>query len=146
MKHTMEFFKIAKERDGGLSEEEFALLFLVPLLQMAWAHGAISDREKQIIFQSARDYGIEGRHWFNDKLDEWMIYQPSRLFFDQCLEMIRSLLDTMPVQVRNEMRGRLFESCRQVAASAGEKSAMDLNFHVSQEEEELLSTLHEILD
>ena len=44
MKHTIDFFQHAIETNGSLADEERALLFVLPLIQVAWAHGAISPR------------------------------------------------------------------------------------------------------
>jgi hypothetical protein len=124
---------------------ETSILFLVPLVQTAWSHGAISPREKQLIFDAAREDGIDERHQLNDVLDRWLVYQPSTNFFDDCLTQISELMRLMTVKERDEIRTKILSRCRSVAETAGGKSRMDVNHHISREETELLAELQEIL-
>ena len=124
---------------------ETSILFLVPLIQTAWAHGAISPREKQLIFDSAREDGIEERHHLNHILDRWLVYQPSASFFADCLGQIRERLRLMTVKERELTRTKILDRCRNVAETAGGKSPMDINHHISREEKELLEELQEML-
>ncbi len=132
---------VDKSSQNEMSDEDRTLLFLIPLVQMAWAHGAISPREKQVIFDAAREEGIDHRSSLNDTLDKWLVYQPSRQFYDECLGLIKNTLQTMTVKEREQKREKMFECCRTVAAAAGGKSLMDVNHHISLEEKELLAML-----
>lgn len=131
--------------DTDLSEKETALLNLMPLVQIAWAHGAISKREKHLIFSAARADSIDERDLLNDTLDDLLTYQPNRNFFDRCLDRIREELRLMTVKDRTFLRDKILDRCRGVAASAGEKTPMDVNHHISLEEKELLRRFEEIL-
>lgn len=130
---------------NDLSETEETLLFLVPLVQTAWAHGAIASRERHLIFEAARQDSIDARDPINDTLEKFLVYQPSRDFFDECLSLINQKLSQMTVKERNEMRRKIITRCQTVAASAGDKSPMDLNNHISAEEKFLLERFEEIL-
>jgi len=136
---------VYKNSQNEMTDEDMSLLFLIPLVQMAWAHGAISPREKQVIFDAAREDGIDHRSSLNDTLDRWLVYQPSQQFYNECLGLIKSTLQTMTVQERGTKRDKIFERCRAVAASAGSKSLMDVNHYVSQEERELLTELEHLV-
>ena len=136
---------LSKSSQNEMTDEDVSLLFLIPLVQMAWAHGAISPREKRVIFDAAREEGIDHRSSLNDTLDKWLVYQPSRVFYVDCLSLIKSKLQTMTVKERVKKRDKIFDRCRKVAASAGGKSLMDLNHHVSEEERELLTELEQTL-
>lgn len=136
---------VDKSSRNLMTDEDMSLLFLMPLVQMAWAHGAISPREKRVIFDAAREEGIDHRSSLNDTLDRWLVYQPSRPFYDECSGLIKTALKTMTVKVRDQKRDKIVERCRTVAASAGGKSLMDINHHVSTEERELLGELEHLL-
>jgi hypothetical protein len=142
MKH--QFIKELFE-NTDLSEKETALLNLMPLIQIAWAHGAISKREKHLIFAAAREDSIDERDLLNDTLDNLLTYQPNQNFFDRCFERIGEELRLMTVKDRAFLREKIIERCRAVAAAAGEKSPMDVNHHISLEEKELLRRFEEIL-
>lgn len=127
------------------TETEKTLLFLIPLVQTAWAHGAVASREKHLIFEAARQDSIDARDPINDTLEKFLIYQPSRDFFDECLSLINQILSQMPVKERSKMRLKIITRCQAVAASAGDKSPMDINNHISAEEKFLLERYKEIL-
>ena len=134
-----------KSSQSEMLDEDMSLLFLIPLVQMAWAHGAISPREKQVIFDAAREEGIDHRSSSNDTIDNWLVYQPSRQFYDECLLLLQSKLQTMTVKERDQKRHRILTRCQTVAASAGDRSPMDTNHRISPEEKELMAELEEML-
>jgi hypothetical protein len=117
----------------------------MPLVEMAWAHGAISPREKYLIFAAAREDSIDERHEMNDTLADLLRYQPSRAFFEDCLTLIAEKLRLMTIRERTRQNDKILRRCRAVAASAGEKSLMDLNHHISPEEKSLLERYEKIL-
>jgi hypothetical protein len=137
-------FNAARKRGGSrerLSEAEMPLLFLVPLVETAWAHGAIARNEKQLIFMAAREEDIDEKHRLNDTLDGLLTYQPGQHFFDDCLSLIKSELAAMTVKERELKRSRLVGRCRQIAAVAAGNSVMDIDKSISPEEREVLMRL-----
>lgn len=128
-------------RREGLREDEMPLLFLVRLVEVAWSHGAIARSEKRHIFDAARDEGIDHRHGLNEALDELLIYQPGRAFFDTCLALIKTQLSAMTVIERKQKAALLIDRCRRVAAAAGGNSPMDVGGYTSDEEREVLTRL-----
>lgn len=133
------------ESPDELTSEEISLLYLTPLIQTAWVCGGISPREKRVIYEAAREELIDERHHFNDIIDEWLQYQPSQNFFEECLVLINNFLEKMTVKERDKIKEKVLKRCNEVAASAGGKSLMDINHHISPEETHLLNRLREIL-
>ncbi len=133
------------ESTDELTNDEISLLYLMPLIQMAWICGAVSPREKHVIFSAARLAAIDELHEFNNVIDEFLVYQPSRSFFEKCLLLINTRFENMTVKERTEAKAIILQRCRQVAESAGEKSSMDTNHVVSPEETHLLNRFKEIL-
>lgn len=132
--------------NGEPGEREGELLFLVPLVQIAWAHGAISPRERQLVFEAARAEGIDERDALNDCLADWLINQPSRKFFDDSLQLINEKLLQMTVKERELRKASILASGTRVAASAGGKSLMDIEHHISPEERETLNEISAMMD
>lgn len=128
-------------RREKLNENEMPLLFLMPLVEMAWAHGAVARNEKQFIFAAAREEKIDEKHELNEILDEMLMYQPGKQFFAECLEMIKSELAAMTVKNREFKRAKLIDRCKSVAAAAGTNSPMDIERFTSDEEREVLMRL-----
>ena len=133
------------ESTDELTNDEISLLYLMPLIQTAWVCGAVSPREKQVIFSAARIESIDEQHEFNNVIDEFLTYQPSRSFFDKCLHLINTGFENMTVKERTKIKETILNRCKQVASSAGNKSLMDVNHKVSPEEEHLLNRLKEVL-
>lgn len=133
------------ESIDDLTTDETSLLYLMPLIQMAWICGAVSPREKQVIFSAARIEAIDEQHEFNNVIDEFLTYQPSQLFFDKCLHLINTGFENMTVKERTKIKETILKRCNQVASSAGEKTLMDVNHQISPEEAHLLNRLKEIL-
>ena len=134
----------ARKRGGRrerLSDAEMPLLFLVPLVETAWAHGAIARNEKQMIFEAAREENIDEKHFLNDALDELLTYQPGRRFFDDSLSLIKSHLVAMTVKERELKLVKLIRRCREIAAAAGGNSSMDVDNFTSEEELAVLARL-----
>ncbi len=133
-------------RRETLSIAEMPLLFLVPLIETAWAHGAIAKGEKQMIFAFAREEEIDEKHLLNETLDELLVYQPRQQFFDDCLSQIKSELAAMTVKQRESRRSKLIDRCRQIAAAAGGNSVMDVGKSTSPEELEVLERIASEID
>lgn len=128
-------------RREKLNENEMPLLFLMPLVEMAWAHGAVARNEKRLIFAAAREERIDEKHELNEVLDEMLIYQPGKQFFAECLEMIKLKLASMTVKKREIECTKLIDRCKSVAAAAGTNSPMDVEKFTSDEEREVLMRL-----
>lgn len=142
MKHTIDFFRNAINENGKLNEDERTLLFMIPLIQVAWSHGAISPREALAIFEIAREDGIDSTHWFNEKIDTFLVYQPSAKFFEDSTDLINETLSQMTVKEREEQIATLLRRCEKVAASAGDRDPMDVDHRISVEEKHLLNRLY----
>lgn len=133
-------------RRERLSAPEMPLLFLIPLVETAWAHGAIARNEKQLIFTAAREEKIDEKHFLNETLDELLVYQPGQQFFGDCLSLIKSHLAAMTVKERELKSSKLIKRCRQIAAAAAGNSVMDVDKSVSPEEREVLARFASELD
>ncbi len=127
-------------------ENKLQLLFLVPLVQTAWAHGAIARSEKNLIFEAAREDEVDARIPLNDQLDYWLVYQPSRQFFVDCLDKIMAVLQSMTVREREAMKTKIINRCHRIAGSAGGNHSMDVSSFISPEEDETLVEIAERLD
>ena len=142
MKHTIDFFRNTISERGTLADDERTLLFILPLIQVAWAHGAISPREALAIFEIAREDGIDPTHWFNEKIDSFLVYQPSARFFEDSIDLINETLAQLTVKEREEQVATLLQRCEKVAAAAGDRDPMDVNHRISVEEEGVLASLY----
>ena len=126
----------------GYTHGTVQLLYLVPLVQVAWADGQVSLRERDSIMKAARLSGIEENHPACERLADWLDERPSAAFFEKTLHVISALLKALPPEKREASRRDLVSYCTQVAeVSGGVLSSVGLGSKVSKEERELLQRI-----
>ena len=103
----------------GYAPETVMLLHLVPLLQMAWAEGGVSDRERALIVEAARARGIEAGSPADRQLATWLATRPSADFFEGTLRAIGAILQTRPSEKREASRRDLLSYCTAIASASG---------------------------
>src|SRR5215216_1178357 len=69
----------------GYTPDTVLLLHLVPLVEMAWAEGGVSDRERSLILEAARARGVEDDSAAARQLAQWLAVRPSDRFFETTL-------------------------------------------------------------
>jgi tellurite resistance protein len=105
--------------DLGFTPETCNLLPLVPVLQVAWAEGGISDAERKLIVQLARARGIESGSVCDDKLNAWLASRPSNDTFSRATRLIRAMLDR-PEDAHMDIKADdLVTYAEQIAAASG---------------------------
>jgi hypothetical protein len=103
----------------GYTPETVMLLHLVPLLQMAWAEGDVSDRERDLIIEAARARGIEKDSPADTQLATWLASRPSDEFFDRTLRAIGAILQTRPAEERDANERDLLSRLTAIASASG---------------------------
>jgi tellurite resistance protein len=112
--------KILRDLDmHGFTPETVMLVHLVPLLQVAWADGGVSDREQALIVEVARARGIEAGSAADSQLATWLANRPSADFFEGTLRAIVAILQARPPEEREASRRELLSSCTAIASASG---------------------------
>jgi hypothetical protein len=75
-------------QDLGFTRETVTLLHLVPLIDVAWIDGGVTQRERDLIFEVAAARGVEdgGDAW--RQLADWLERRPSADFFADSLRIV----------------------------------------------------------
>jgi hypothetical protein len=122
----------------GYTPETVMLLYLVPLVHVAWAEGGISDSERALIVEAARVRGIDAGSAADRQLASWLETAPPADYFDKTLRVIGDILQGRSSEER-EADGRDLLSYSLAVASA---SGGILGWgKVSREEEQVLARL-----
>jgi hypothetical protein len=100
----------------GYTPGTIALLHLVPLIEVGWADGQISAKERELILEAARLRGITEGSPAYDQLTDWLTNRPKAEFLDQLLSIIRRLLET---EQSGPGKGLLNDCVRVAKASGG---------------------------
>jgi ATPase inhibitor IATP len=130
-------------RDLGYTPETVMLLHLVPLVQMAWAEGGVSDRERALIVEAARARGVEAGSPADRQLAEWLTSRPSEQLFERTLRAIHAFLQARPAEEREASRRELLSLSTAIASASGGVLGFGA---VSAEERALLARLSSELE
>jgi hypothetical protein len=125
-------------QDLGYTPETVMLLHLVPLVQMAWADGRVSERERALIVEAARARGVEVDSHADRQLADWLMSRPPERLFDRTLRAIRAFLQASPAGERQASEHELLSLCTAIASASGGLLGMGA---VSAQERALLARL-----
>jgi hypothetical protein len=100
----------------GYTAETVRLLYLIPLVQVAWSEGGPADREREMILKIAETRGIKPASLAHRHLVQWLTVKPSEQFFADNLHAIRVIFDLLPPEQREASRRDLISACSQIAS------------------------------
>jgi hypothetical protein len=106
-------------QEMGFDRSTVVLLFLFPLLQVAWSDGEVSGEERELILQAARTHGIEEGSAAYEKLTGLLRTQPAAVLFERALTVIHDLLRFQKGEPRQTLSTKLIDACERVAAASG---------------------------
>lgn len=103
----------------GFTPETIGLLPLVPIVEVAWAEGGVSDAERRLILDVARARGIGEGSVADGQLRGWLDRRPAADVFTRATRLIRAMLD-QPSQAATELDSEaLIKYCENIAAASG---------------------------
>jgi hypothetical protein len=102
----------------GFTPDTVSLLPLVPIVQVAWAEGGITQDERRLILQFARERGINDGSAADKQLAAWLENRPSDDVFGRAGRLIRAMLDD-PASGRTIAADDLIHHCEEIAAASG---------------------------
>ena len=106
-------------QEAGVTPDRLALLHLAPLVEVAWAEGEVTRRERELILAMAERRGAEPGDPVHTQLKEWLDADPGAEFLDRMDRGTRALLDTLEPVARDAARTDLLKCCTLVAEAAG---------------------------
>ncbi len=126
----------------GVTLDTGAAFLLAPLVQVAWAEGRVTDRERETVLRIAGERGIEKTSPAYAQLLAWLRARPADELFDAAVEAIKVGVSVLSPEERADRVRRIVEACRQVAAASGGLSRLlGLGTGVSSEETSLLDAI-----
>jgi hypothetical protein len=115
--------------DLGLTRDTGTAILLAPLVQVAWAEGSVSRREREVIFEIAASRGILAGSSAQAQLEAWLERRPSDALFETALEVMKAGLGVLPVGEREERVREIVDGCKRVAEATGGGLARLLGMH-----------------
>ena len=111
-------------------------------MQVAWAEGAVTDREREKVLRIAAERGVDTSSPAYTQLQAWLRTRPADAIFDAAVEAIKSGLSVLTPAERADRVKRIVDACREVAsASGGLGRLLGLGTGVSSEEESILDAM-----
>lgn len=103
----------------GFTPETISVLPLVPIVEMAWAEGGITQAERTLLVTLARDRSIAEGSAADRQLADWMARQPSPDVFARATRLIRAMLDTGSPTSEKLSADDLIKYSESIAAASG---------------------------
>lgn len=123
--HMAEALGVADEevlealQELGYTADTVKLLSIMPLVQVAWAEGGVSDAERKLIFEVAQSRSVIEGTTAHKQLAEWLTVEPPQQLFDNALRAIGYIFEALPEEQRASSRQNLVEYCTKIAEVSG---------------------------
>lgn len=128
--------------DLGINMSTGPALVLAPLVQVAWAEGKVTDKERETVLRLAAGRGVEKGSPAEAQLLAWLDRRPSDAVFQAAIEVIKAGISHLPSNEREGRIGEFVQACRQVSeASGGLAKALGVGSGVSTEERSVLEVV-----
>jgi len=120
----------------GIDLSTGSAFLLAPLVQVAWAGGKVTARERETVLRLAFARGIEDGSPAHTRLVAWLENRPADVVFQTAMEVIQAGLAGLPQDLREERIARILRACYEVseASGGGLARALGLGHGVSSEE------------
>jgi hypothetical protein len=96
-----------------------AALSLVPLVVVAWADGALDDKERNAILAAAEQSGLGGQDAAFELLKGWLARKPPPELAATWKAYVSALSPTLSEDARRSLKANLLDRARAVAEAAG---------------------------
>jgi hypothetical protein len=103
----------------GLTRDTGAAILLAPLVQVAWAEGAVTEREREVLFEIAASRGVERGSPPGEQLEAWLRERPPDALFDTAMAILKTGIALLEPAERDERIRDIAEGCRRVADASG---------------------------
>jgi hypothetical protein len=123
----------------GIRPGKWAALALIPLVEVAWADGAVEERERRAVLSAAEANGVAKDGAAHQLLEQWLAERPDAAYLGAWGEYIVDLCAELGEPERGALRQEILGRARQVAESAG--GILGLGNKVSEAEQRALDEL-----
>jgi hypothetical protein len=92
---------------------------VLPLVEVAWADGEISSKERKAVLRAAEERGIDAGTTSRQLLVDWLEHQPEAELMETWKGFMRSLMDSLDPAIADAVKERIMTRTRAVAEAAG---------------------------
>lgn len=105
--------------DLGIQPGTGAALLLAPLVQVAWAEGNVTHKERDAVLRLAASRGVAKGSPSEAQLLAWLEKRPSDAVLAVAIEVIKAGLSHLTPAEREERIGAYERACREVSEASG---------------------------
>ena len=124
-----------------LTSETVAALFLVPLIEVAWADGRLDAKEQSALLTAAERAGLGKDSASHQLLEEWLRERPPPQVLAAWKAYIAALSETLAPQAKQALKQDLLGRARTIAEAAG--GFLGLGNRISNAEQTVLTELEQ---
>ena len=117
---------------------------LVPLVEVAWADGEVSPKEREAILDAAAGRGVEKGSTTCELLENWLQRQHGGELLQTWKRYVKAIARQLDADKLQAVKERVLGEARAVAEAAG--GILGLGFKVSASEEKVLADLESAFD
>jgi hypothetical protein len=103
----------------GFTPETVSLLPIVPVLEVAWAEGGVTDAERALVIQLARSRGIAEGSAADRELASWLARRPDPQVFARATRLVRAMLASGGQEQGSLTADDLVKYCESIASVSG---------------------------
>ena len=118
---------------AGVRAETLIAVTLIPLVEVAWADGSVSEDEREAVLKAAAENGVKEGSAAHQLLNHWLKDRPDVRIIAAWKEYVGALAKAMPADAMLVMRERLMGRMRAVAEATW--SIMGLGRKISKVEQ-----------
>lgn len=125
--------------DSGFRAETWIAISLVPLVEVAWADGELSDGEREAILGAATNDGITGNDAAQGLLEGWLKRRPRPQLREDWKAYVKAIVPLLDESEKAHLKRETLERSKTVARAAS--GLLGLARWISHAEEEVINDL-----
>jgi hypothetical protein len=123
----------------GIQAQTLAALSVVPLVEVAWADGALDANERRTLLEQAAATGIISASPAYGLLEAWLEHRPSQQLLDAWRDLVRAIREQIGPAEAERLKAEIVERARVVARASG--GLLGVGSKVSSAEAAMLASL-----
>ncbi len=123
----------------GIRPGKWAAVALIPLVEVAWADGAVEERERRAVLSAAEANGVTKGGAAYELLEQWLAARPDAAYLQAWGEYTVDLCAQLGEAERAALKQEILGRARQVAEAAG--GILGLGNKISEAEQRALDEL-----
>jgi hypothetical protein len=104
---------------AGYRSYTIVLLELAPPIQVAWADGSVSTRERELLLKIAGREQVAQGSPARSQLEVWIGERPSTDLFAASLRALSDILNSLQPDARASLRRKAIDDCTAIAGASG---------------------------